>query len=236
MKRKKIIIVVTLAIVFIVIFGVYRFIYMQTRMSESHGEDAEIATTEIAEEEPVTEEKVNQETEAEEADVQNIPADTLKSPEIEQRGAVSFDEKYTQVSGSYAVEGDAFSPFMYDIDEDGKADKIELLCEVSNNYAIESLTLQVGDLEKSIINAEDMSEDLLYKDLKCYILHIGEKDLIYIHTSFALDDLYYGVVCEVTESGINVLNDKAGISIDDQPLVDPQNVVCRIPNGLLDGV
>lgn len=235
MKRKKISIVVTLAILFIVIVGVYRFIHIQTRMSEPHEEDAEIATTEIAEE-PVTEEKVNQETEAEEADVQNIPADTLKSPEIEQRGAVSFDEKYTQVSGSYAVEGDAFSPFMYDIDEDGKADKIELLCEVSNNYAIESLTLQVGDLEKSIINAEDMSEDLLYKDLKCYILHIGEKDLIYIHTSFALDDLYYGVVCEVTESGINVLNDKAGISIDDQPLVDPQNVVCRIPNGLLDGV
>lgn len=32
------------------------------------------------------------------------------------------------------------------------------------------------------------------------------------------------------------MNDKAGISIDDQPLVDPQNVVCRIPNGLLDRV
>lgn len=150
MKRKKISIVVTLAILFIVIFGVYRFIHIQTRMSEPHEEDAEIATTEIAVEEPVTEEKVNQETEAEEADVQNIPADPLKSPEIEQRGAVSFDEKYTQVSGSYAVEGDAFSPFMHDIDEDGKADKIEILCEVSNNYAIESLTFQVGDLEKSI--------------------------------------------------------------------------------------
>lgn len=149
MKRKKIIIVVTLAILFIVIFGVYRFIHIQTRMSEPHEEDAEIATTEIAEE-PVTEEKVNQETEAEKADVQNIPADPLKSPEVEQRETVSFNEKYTQVSGSYAVEGDAFSPFMYDIDEDGKADKIELLCEVSNNYAIESLTFQVGDLEKSI--------------------------------------------------------------------------------------
>lgn len=33
-----------------------------------------------------------------------------------QREAVSFNEKYTQVSGSYAVEGDAFSPFMYDKD------------------------------------------------------------------------------------------------------------------------
>ncbi|MBD5472902.1 MAG: leucine-rich repeat protein [Lachnospiraceae bacterium] len=160
----------------------------------------------------------------------------IATTEVEQREAVSFNEKYTQVSGSYAVEGDAFAPFMYDIDEDGKADKIELLCEVSNNNAIESLTLQVGDLEKSIINAEDMSEELIYKDLKCYILHIGEKNLIYIHTSYALDDLYFGVVCEVTESGINVLNDKAGISIDDQPLVDPQNVVCRTENGLLDRV
>lgn len=209
MKRKKISIVVTLAILFTVIFGVYRFIYMQTRMSEPHEEDAYEA---------------------------NIPADPLKSPEVEQREALSFNEEYTQVSGSYAVEGDAFSPFMYDIDEDGKADKIELLCEVSNNYAIESLTLQVGDLKKSIINAEDISEDLLYKDLKCYILHIGEKSLIYIHTSRALDELYFGVVCEVTESGINVLNDKAGIGIDAQPLVDPQNVVCRTENGLLDRV
>lgn len=95
----------------------------------------------------------------------------------------------------------------------------------------------MGDLKKSIeINAEDISEELIYKDLKCYILHIGEKSLIYIHTSRALDELYFGVVCEVTESGINVLNDKAGIGIDAQPLVDPQNVVCRTENGLLDRV
>ena len=236
MKRKKIIIVVTLAILFIVIFGAYRFIYIQTSLSEPYEEDAEIAATEIAEEEPMTEEKVQPETEAENTDVENIPADSLKSPEVEQGEAVSFDEKYTQVTGSYAVDGDAFSPFMYDIDEDGKADKIEFLCEVSNNYAIESLTLQVGDLEKSIINAEDISEDLIYNDLKCYIIHIGEKNLIYIHTSYVLDDFYFGVVCEVTESKINVLNDEAGIGIDAQSLVDPQNVVCRTENGLLDRV
>lgn len=150
----------------------------------------------------------------------------------------SLNEKDKPVSESYAVEGDAFSPFMYDIDEDGKEDKVELLCEVSNNYAIDSLTLQVGDLKKSIeINTGDISEDLIYDDLKCYVLHVGEKrNLIYIHTSYALDDLYFGVICEVTESEINVLNDKAGIEIDDQSLVDLQNVVCRNESLLLDRI
>lgn len=150
----------------------------------------------------------------------------------------SLNEKDKPVSESYAVEGDAFSPFMYDIDEDGKEDKIEILCEVSNNYAIDSLTLQVGDLKKSIeINTGDISEDLIYDDLKCYVLHVGEKrNLIYIHTSYALDDLYFGVICEVTESEINVLNDKAGIEIDDQSLVDLQNVVCRNESLLLDRI
>lgn len=150
----------------------------------------------------------------------------------------SLNEKDKPVSDSYAVEGDAFSPFMYDIDEDGKEDKIEILCEVSNNYAIDSLTLQVGDLKKSIeINTGDISEDLIYDDLKCYVLHVGEKrNLIYIHTSYALDDLYFGVICEVTESEINVLNDKAGIEIDDQSLVDLQKVVCRNESLLLDRI
>lgn len=54
-----------------------------------------------------------------------------------QREAVSFDEKYTRVLGSYVVEGDVFFHFMYDIDENGKADNIEILCEMPNNYAIE---------------------------------------------------------------------------------------------------
>lgn len=52
----------------------------------------------------------------------------------------------------------------------------------------------------------------------------------------SLDDMYYGVVLEVADSEIRVLNEEAGVGIGGNLLVDPQNIVCTSDSVLLGSV
>ena len=148
-----------------------------------------------------------------------------------------FYEEYMQVPEKYAVAEDAFSAFMYDLNEDGTAEEINILGEESNGD-LEQLTIRIGDLEKTIkTESELVDEDLMLKYLRCHILHLGDgKNLIYLHTRYALDGLYYGIILERSDSEIKVLNTEAGLSIQGGLLIDPQYIVCTGGDRLLGSI
>ena len=148
-----------------------------------------------------------------------------------------FYEEYIQVPEKYAVAEDAFSTIMYDLNEDGMADEINILGEGSDGN-LEQLTIQIGDLEKTIkTESELVEEGLMPKYLRCHILHLSDgKNLIYLHTRYALDDLYYGIILEMSDSEIKVLNTEAGLSIQGEPLIDPQYIICTASDRMLGSI
>lgn len=148
-----------------------------------------------------------------------------------------FYEECMQVPEKYAVAEDAFSVFMYDLNEDGTVEEINILGKESHG-TLEQLTIRVGDLEKTIkTESELVDEDLMLKYLRCNILHLGDgKNLIYLHTRYALDNLYYGIILEMSDSEIKVLNTEAGLSIQGGPLIDPQYIVCTGGDRLLGSI
>lgn len=139
-----------------------------------------------------------------------------------------FREECMQIPEKYAVAESDLCPFMYDLNEDGTAEKIDIW-SITGDKGLEKLVVMAGDVSKEIdtTSASDkVDEGLSYDNLRCHILHLGDgKNFIYLHTKYWLDDLYYGVCLSASDSEIVVLNDEAGIGIEDHPLIDPLNIV-----------
>lgn len=142
-----------------------------------------------------------------------------------------FWDNYMQVPKLYAVEVGVDSLFLYDMDGNGEDEEIKVWWEEkSNNHAIEKIYIQIGDREK-IINCNednDLSEELVGSDLRCHILHLeNSKNFLYIHTSTFMDNIEYSIVLDINASEIRIVNEGTWIVIEDRPLLDPQNIICK---------
>lgn len=148
-----------------------------------------------------------------------------------------FWDNYMQVPKLYAVEAGVDSLFLYDMDGNGEDEEIKVWWEEkSDNHAIEKIYIQIGDLEKVINCNEDneLSEELVGSDLRCHILHLeNSKNFLYIHTSTFMDDIEYSIVLDINASEIRIVNEGTWIVIEDRPLLDPQNIICKGSDKLL---
>lgn len=145
-----------------------------------------------------------------------------------------FEQKYVSAPDRYVVDIDAFSPFAYDMNCDGKAERIDIICEGSSS--IESLTVQIGNLEKEM-DLQSLEEELSADKLQCKLMYMGnDKNLLYINTESYLDGLYQGVVLEAKDSEITVLNNDAGLDIGNSVITDPYHMMSQGYSSLLGSV
>lgn len=148
-----------------------------------------------------------------------------------------FREECRQVPVNYVVAEDirTLSSFTYDLNEDGIPENINIF-SVTGDMGLERIIIHAGDLWKEIKTTNELvAETLSAKDLRCFVLHFdGGKNLIYLHTRYALDGLYYGIILSVSDSDIVILNDRAGFGAKADALIDPCNIMYIDEDGLLD--
>lgn len=149
-----------------------------------------------------------------------------------------FEDNYMQAPERYAVEIGINSLFLYDVDGSGDNKEIKVRCEEKNIFhKVDKIDVQIGDLEKTI-NCNDSVESVDGADLRCHILHLGNKEnLLYVHSSTFMDsDIEYSIVLDMNASEIKILNEGTWVVMEDRPLLDPENIICKERNGLLRGL
>lgn len=147
-----------------------------------------------------------------------------------------YEKKYVQVPERYSIDVDVHNTFIYDVTNDNKPDKINVEYEATSYGSIQSLSIKVNDIFKDI-EISNLGEELNANDIKCNIVQTDEgKKILYISTSYMLDGLDYGVAIEVTDTGINILNQDAGLNIGASVVTDPSYIVCKGYSSLLGNI